>query len=73
MDVDDVLESKFTSKPVRTAKGLCRAPCEMVNVCRYPLREQRTEDRILQDLVIKDFLKAMNPLVTAGVPYIVSM
>jgi len=59
MDVNDVLESEFTSESVGATEGFRREPSEMVDVCWHSLCEKLAKNGISENVVVEDLFDAM--------------
>jgi hypothetical protein len=66
MHIDEVIEPQLAGEPVRAAERLCREPGQVVDVRRCPFGKQRAQRGIGQNLVVEEFLEAMECIVATG-------
>jgi hypothetical protein len=65
--VNQVPEAELAGEAVRAAERLSGEPGQVVDVGGHSFAEQRPEHRVGERLVVEEFLKAVQCLLTAGV------
>lgn len=66
VNIDDVSKTNLARESVRAAQRFRSERCQVIDVMRSSLREQRAQDRIREHLRVEQLLNPVQGLLAAG-------